>query len=151
MIKRTIFKTFTPILLVCLFYLGACSSGNGDIHYSTLSKISQHQEVAVAFAENVAKGKIKEAKKYATEASGAMIDMTAQMGGLKIIPDASYSIMRDSISGKKGFVQLKDNNSKKVRGEWFAVVMVDDEWKVDLNRTVKRQQRLNAQKRKTKR
>lgn len=137
--KTTIKKKLTLLLstMYLLFSVISCSSES-----------SNPQTVAIAFAENVAKGKIKAAKKYATETSGMLLDLTAKNAGLSIFPDASYSIVKDSITGKKGFVQLKDNNSKKGTLEWYAVVKVDDEWKVDLDKTIKRQQRVNAQKRK---
>ena len=140
MFKKTT-NTFLASLLTffsCIV-LHSCSSdgSSGAIFGSSKSP----QEITIAFLENEDKGKIEAAKAYATESSGMLLDFSAKMGALDINPNASYSIMSDSIVGKQGLVQVKNNNKEKSKGTWYAVVMVDDEWKVDLDKTVKRQKK----------
>jgi len=98
--------------------------------------------------DSFAKGKLKDAKNHATEASGILIELTASMGGLDINPDANFRMVKDSIIGKKGFVKLKDYSKEKSIEEWYEIIMIDGEWKVNLDGMVTRKRRLNAQKKK---
>lgn len=151
MFKKTTLNSTLPLfLLVFLYTFNACSSGTGDgsTSNSIFSQTPEHQEVAIAFANNFAKGKLNEAKNYATEASALLIELTGSLGGLDINPDANFSMVKDSIMGKKGLVKLIDNSKEKPLEEWYDVVMVDGEWKVNLDAMVTRESKLKAQKRK---
>ncbi len=155
MFKKTTLKQ--PLLLFlgafCLIIIAAlnsCSSDNSGANKSSLfGQSNNRQDVAIAFAENLAKGKITEAKKYATETSAVLLDLSIKLGAkLEIAPDASFSIMKDSIMGKKALVQVKDNNKAKAKGEWYDMVTVDDNWLVDLDKTMGRSRKKKEQKRK---
>lgn len=151
MFKKTTLNSILPLVLfIFLCALNSCSSGASDSSTgnSIFSTTPEHQEVAIAFADNFAKGKLKEAKKYATEASAMLIELTGSLGGLDINPDANFRMVKDSISGKKGFVKLKDVSKEKSIEEWYDVVMVDGEWKVNLDAMVTRESNMKAQKRK---
>ena len=151
MFKKTILNSTLPLfLLVFLCTFNACSSGTGDgtTSNSIFSKTPEHQEVAIAFANNFAKGKLTEAKKYATETSAALIDLAGSLGGMNINPDANFRVVKDSIIGKKGFVKLIDDSKEKPKEELYDVVMIDGEWKVNLDAMVTRESKLKAQKRK---
>ena len=149
--KTTLNSILSLVLLIALCALNSCSSGASDgssVSKSIFSQTPEHQEVAIAFADNFAKGKLKEAKKYATEASEILIELTGSLGGVGINPDANFRMVKDSIIGKKGFVKLKDDSKEKSIEEWYDVVMVDGEWKVNLDAMVTRESKLKAQKRK---
>ena len=57
-------------------------------------------------------------------------------------------MVKDSIMGKKGLVKLIDNSKEKPLEEWYDIVMIDGEWKVNLDAMVTRESKLKAQKRK---
>jgi len=130
------------LLLLPLIFLVACSSDKNDATSNSVgslfsSKPLQHNEVALAFIENLAKGKLKDAKSHSTEASASIIDSAAKKGKLGISPDAKYSIVSDTVAGKRALVQLIEDR-ENAETEWYDLVMVDDEWKVDLYASTKR-------------
>ena len=148
--KTTLNNLFYLSLITFLVIFNSCSSGTNDNSsvFSIFSSTPDNQEVAIAFADSFAKGKLKDAKNHATEASGILIELTASMGGLDINPDANFRMVKDSIIGKKGFVKLKDYSKEKSIEEWYEIIMIDGEWKVNLDGMVTRKRRLNAQKKK---
>jgi len=149
--KTTLNSTLSLFLLIFLCTFNACSSetGGGSTSSSIFSQTPEHQKVVIAFAENLGKGKITESKKYATEISAELLDLSIKLGAkLEIAPDASYSILKDSLMGKRALVQVKDNNKAKAKGEWYDMVMIDGEWLVDLDRTMGRNQKTKEKKRK---
>ena len=150
MFKKTTLNSILPLVLfIFLCVLNSCSSGAGDSSTSNsiFSQTPEHQEVVIAFAENLAKGKIAASKKYATEVSAELLDLSIKLGAkLEIDPDASYSIVKDSLMGKKALVQIKDNNKAKAKVEWYDMVMVDGQWLVDLDRTMGRNRKMKAKK-----
>lgn len=153
MFKKTTLKQHLLLFLgtFCLICtLNSCSSDDkGTGQTSFFSQSNNRQEVAIAFAENLGKGKITASKKYITETSAVLLDLSVKMGAkLEIDPDASYSIVKDSIMGKKALVQVKDNNKAKAKGEWYDMVMIDGEWLVDLDRTMGRNRKMKAKKKK---
>ncbi len=46
---------------------------------------SEPEKAVQNFTENLAKGKVDEAKKYATESTGKMLDFASGFGGVKIL------------------------------------------------------------------
>lgn len=137
------------LFLAPLFFLVACSSGSGTETTSSISNLFSskplpHKEVALAFIENLAKGKLKAAKKYSTEASATIIDLAAK-NDLGINPDAKYSIVSDTVAGKRALVQLIEIK-KDAMTEWYDLVMVDNEWKVDLYKTTERNEKIRRSK-----
>lgn len=111
MFKKTTLKQHLLLfvgtfLLICI--LNSCSSDDkGTGQTSFFSQPNSRQEVAIAFAENLGKGKITASKKYITETSVVLLDLSVKMGAkLEIDPDASYSVVKDSIMGKRALVQV---------------------------------------------
>ena len=154
MFKKTTLNSTLPLfLLVFLCTFNACSTGTGDgtTSNSIFSQTPDYQEVTLAFADSFAKGKLKESKKYATETSAALIDLAGSLGGMNINPDANFRVVKDSIIGKKGFVKLIDDSKEKPKEELYDVVMIDGEWKVNLDAMVTRERKSRIQKKKTKR
>jgi len=139
--KTTLNSTLSLFLLIFLCTFNACSSeiDDGSTSSSIFSQTPEHQ---------LGKGKITESKKYATEISAELLDLSIKLGAkLEIDPDASYSILKDSLMGKRALVQVKDNNKAKAKGEWYDMVMIDGEWLVDLDRTMGRNQKTKEKKR----
>lgn len=89
-----------------------------------------HTDVARDFAENMAKGKIGEAKKHATEATGNMLDFASGMGSLSIQPDYKFEIVRDTVVDNRAWVVFLDGNNKE---ETMHLVKVDGKWLVHLD------------------
>ena len=99
--------------LFALIAMTACSKGP--------------QGAAKDFAENMAKGNIVEAKKYATASTGGLLDMMSGFSGaIPKYPDYKFEMIKDSIvgdtlawvtytspEGKQDVLNLKKEN-----GEW---------------------------------
>lgn len=109
--KKLLFTLIAFTLLMC-----SCSSGP--------------KNAAQQFTENLAKGKIEEAKKYATESTGKLLDMAASMGGAKVNPDFKYVFVKDSIVDNKAWVTFKSSSDDKE--QTLELVKIDGDWKVDI-------------------
>lgn len=106
-------KVFTVLALGLLLF--SCSSG---------------PEVAVKnFTENLTKGKVEEAKKYATESTGAMLDMASSMGIVPVDPDFKFEMLNDSIVGNRAWITIANPNG---RSEVMEVVKIDGDWLVNM-------------------
>lgn len=105
----------SSLILVVAVFLISCSSG---------------PEVAVKnFTENLTKGKVEEAKKYATETTGAMLDMASSMGIIPVEPDFKFEMLNDSIVGNKAWIAIANPNGKS---EVMEVVKIDGDWLVNM-------------------
>ena len=93
--------------------LFSCSSGPSD--------------AAKNFTENFAKGKVDEAKKYATESTGKMLDFASQLGKIKVKPNFKFEVLKDSIVENKAWVTLADSKGNK---ETIELVKIDGDWLV---------------------
>lgn len=87
------------------------------------------QDAAVKFTENVAKGKIEEAKKYATEPTGKLLDMAISFGGMPVDPDAKIEFVKDSIVDTKAWVTIKNSGGEEKE---VTLVKVDGKWLVNM-------------------
>lgn len=97
--------------------LFACSSGG--------------PEAAVKnFSENVAKGKIDEAKKYATESTGAFLDLAKGFGSLPVDPNYKFEMLKDSIVDNKAWVTFVN---QKGETETIELVKIDGNWLVHMD------------------
>jgi len=67
------------------------------------SGMNSPKSVAENFTENIAKGKVEEAKKYATESTGMMIDFASGFGGLPVDPNYEFEFLKDSIVDKRAY------------------------------------------------
>lgn len=110
------------ITLIMFTFIVSCSS-------------SAPGDAAKSFFENMAHGKIDEAKKYATEPTGKMLDFAAQLGGTPIEPDFKVEIIKDSIVGKKAWVTLKTykGDEKNEKQETVELVEIDGKWLVHMD------------------
>ncbi|WP_057938846.1 nuclear transport factor 2 family protein [Algoriphagus resistens] len=106
-------KLFTILSLATLLF--SCSSGP--------------EESVKNFTENLAKGKVEEAKKYATEATGNVIDMASAMGSIPVDPDFKFEVLNDSIVGNRAWITISTPNGK---GEVFQTVKIDGDWLVHM-------------------
>lgn len=88
--------------------------------------------VAENFAVSVGKGKIEEAKKYCTESTGMLLDMSASFGGVQPDPDFSIKILRDSVVDNRAWVFYTEKDRTKEHS--LDLVKIDGEWKVTINR-----------------
>ena len=102
--------------ILALALLFSCSSGP--------------KKTAQEFTENIAKGKIVEAKKFATEGTGQMIDMASAFGGMPIDPNFEFNFLRDSIEKNRAWVYYEDHEGSK---DVVELVKIDGEWLVHVN------------------
>jgi hypothetical protein len=110
---KKLFFILMSVVLMC-----SCSSGP--------------KKTAQNFTENLAKGKVDEAKKYATETTGKMLDFAMSMGGNnKIDPDFKFIFVKDSIVDNKAWVTYKGGEDKNE--ETLELVKVDGDWKVNVD------------------
>jgi hypothetical protein len=103
-------------LLLPLFLLASCA----DNPRSTARK----------FTESLAAGKITDAKKYATEPTGKMLDFAASLGTLPVNRDFSFTFVRENIRDKTAQVVYKEKPDAEE--QTLDMVKVDGTWKVDL-------------------
>ncbi|WHT39738.1 DUF4878 domain-containing protein [Myroides odoratus] len=87
------------------------------------------KDVAIKFTENVAKGKIDEAKKYATEPTGKLLEMAVSFGGLPVEPDTKIEFVKDSIVDSKAWVTVKNQKGKESE---VTLVKMDGKWLVNM-------------------
>lgn len=106
-------KILTVLALTALLF--SCSSGP--------------EKAARNFAENLAKGKVEEAKKYATEPTGSIIDLASAFGGLPINPDFEFKGVNSSVDKNKATVTFKNEVGETER---FELVKIDGKWLVHM-------------------
>lgn len=105
-------------LLATIALMCSCSSGP--------------QKAAQNFSENLAKGKVDEAKKYSTESTGKMLDFASSMGGgSKINPDFKFTFVKDSIVDNRAWVTFK--GAADEREQTLELVKIDGDWKVNID------------------
>jgi hypothetical protein len=85
------------------------------------------ESAAKNFTENLAKGKVEEAKKYATESTGKLIDFASSFGSLQVDPNFKFEMIKDSIVENKAWVTFKDQNGKE---DTIELVKIDGKWLV---------------------
>jgi anionic cell wall polymer biosynthesis LytR-Cps2A-Psr (LCP) family protein len=105
-------KNFLLILALGLFL--SCSS-------------SGPKKTAQAFVDNLAQGKVEEAKKYATEATGQLLDMANALGGIEVKPDFEFTFLRDSVADNSAWVYFADEEGKE---DVIELIKVDGKWLV---------------------
>lgn len=113
-LKTIMKKTISILALSALLF--SCSSGP--------------EKVAKNFTENLAKGKVDEAKKYATESTGKMLDFASGFGGLPIDPNFQFNLVKDSIVENKAWITYTNQKEKK---ETIEVVKIDGNWLVHMD------------------
>lgn len=106
-------KTITILALSA--FLISCSSGP--------------EKTAKNFTENLAKGKVDEAKKYATESTGKMLDFASGFGGLPIEPNYKFNFIKDSIDENRAWVTFTNQTGKE---EIINLVKIDGDWLVHM-------------------
>ncbi|NDV93793.1 DUF4878 domain-containing protein [Dysgonomonas sp. 521] len=106
-------------ILITVALMCSCSSGP--------------KGAAQSFSENLAKGKVDEAKKYATESTGKMLDFASSMGGggSKVNPDFKFIFVKDSISDNRAWVTFKGAEDEKE--QTLELVKIDGDWKVNVD------------------
>ena len=101
------------------------------ISISTLlfSCSSGPEKAAKNFTENLAKGKVIEAKKFATESTGKMLDLATSFGGLPVDPNFKFEMSKDSIVENKAWVTFVNQKGKT---ESMELVKIDGDWLVHM-------------------
>ncbi len=89
------------------------------------------ENAAKNFTENLAKGKVDEAKKYATESTGKMIDFASQFGGFTVDPNFEFEMIKDSIVENRAWVTFTNQKGKK-KTATVEVVKIDGDWLVHM-------------------
>lgn len=108
-------KKYLFIAFMAGLGLTSCSSGPTD--------------VAKNFSENLAQGKLDEAKKYATQSTGKLIDLANGFGGIKVKPNFKFVAVKDSVADNKAWVYFKDETGDQ---QTLELVKVDGKWLVDI-------------------
>ena len=111
------------ILFLFLITVFAISCGTGG----------SPESVAKNFTENLAKGNYTEAKKYATESSGQMIDLLATLGGEIKNSDSNFKFKATSeeIDGNEATVYYINEDGEE---DTVELVKVDGKWKVSISK-----------------
>lgn len=90
---------------------------------------SSPETVAKNFTENLAKGKVDEAKKYATESTGKMLDFASSLGELPINPNFKFEMIENSIDNNRAKVTFINQEGEK---ETIELVKIDGKWLVHM-------------------
>ncbi len=104
------------LCLFSFFLLAACA----DNPRSTAQK----------FTENLAAGKISEAKQYATEPTGKLLDFAASLGTLPVNRDFRFTFISESVKDNRAKVVYREK--PEAEEQTLDMVKVDGKWKVDL-------------------
>lgn len=88
------------------------------------------ENAAKNFTENLAKGKIEEAKKYCTESTGQLLDFGNSLaGGVDIYPDYKFKLVKTEKEDSKATVTYIDPEGGE---ETLELVKIDGHWKVNI-------------------
>lgn len=109
-------KYLNLLIVSLLFCLTACTQSP--------------MNVAEDFAMAVANGKVEEAKKYCTENTAKMLDMSSSMGAIDVDPNYKINCLRDSIVDNTAYVFYTENDGNRVRK--MTLYKIDGEWKVNM-------------------
>ncbi len=104
------------ILIVTVLIFTACSSGP--------------EKTAQKFTENLAKGKVDEAKKYATESTGKFLDLANSFGGIPIEPNFKFKMEKDSIVDNKAWITYINQKGEE---DVIELVKIDGKWLVHMD------------------
>ena len=91
------------------------------------------QTVAKNFTENLAKGRISEAKKYATEPTGKMLEFAGKIGAMPVNPDFKFVYVEKTVDGDKATVVYRESDDGP--DERISLVRIDGKWKVHMQPT----------------
>lgn len=94
-----------------------------------LSCSSGPESAVKNFTENLAKGKIDQAKKYATEPTGKILDLASSFGGLPVNPDFKFEMVKDSIIDNRAWVTFTNQDEEE---KTMELVKIDGVWLVHL-------------------
>jgi hypothetical protein len=70
---------------------------------------------------------VDEAKKYATEATGQMLDMASAFGGIEVNPEFEFTFLRDSVVDNSAWVYFTDEKGNE---DVIELVKIDGKWLV---------------------
>lgn len=108
-------------LLFLTFIIFSCGNSNSP------------KGVAFAFMTHIKSENYQEAKKYGTESTAKLLDMSIMMSGDKKDRPKSkgFKILRDTLTGdSKATVFYFDEDTQKEEG--IRMIKIDGKWKVDL-------------------
>ncbi len=82
--------------------------------------------------ENISKGKFEEAKKYATESTGKLIDLIAAMGTEQVThPDFKFKATKEEIDGDQATIYYINADGDE---DEIDLIKVDGKWKVNMSK-----------------
>lgn len=90
---------------------------------------SKPEDSVKNFTENIAKGKVDEAKKYATESTGKLLDFVSGMGGVPVDPNYKFEFVKDSVVDNTAWVTFTNQKGEE---ETVKVVKIDGKWLVHM-------------------
>jgi hypothetical protein len=102
----------------------------GLISFLAIACTSGHEKAAKKFTENLFRGKVEEAKSYATQSSSYMLDMFMQAGVLPVKPDYKFEMVKDSVVSKTAWITYIDERGKHAS---LKVVKIDSKWHVHID------------------
>ena len=91
------------------------------------------RDVAEDFSKAISNGKIEEAKKYCTEPTGKLLDLTSKFAGANIDPDFKFYFEKDSIADKRAWVYFYSNDKKK-KLKKLELVNLEGKWLVNMDK-----------------
>lgn len=94
-----------------------------------MSCASGPEKAAEKFTESLAKGKVDEAKKYATETTGRVLDLASSFGGLPINPNFEFKMKKDSVVDNKAWITFTNQKGKE---DTIELVKIDGKWLVHM-------------------
>ncbi|ACF45211.1 hypothetical protein Paes_0152 [Prosthecochloris aestuarii DSM 271] len=109
-------KPFSRLAVLLFFVLAACAQSP--------------ESAARKFTENLAKGNLSEAKKYATEPTGQMLDFAGSIGVMPVDTDFTFIFISKSVEGDQASIIYK--SSPDGPEETIDLVKIDGAWKVHM-------------------
>lgn len=90
------------------------------------------KDTAENFMEHLANGEILEAKEYATQPTGQLLDMAQSMGAIKIHPDFEFIYVDQEINGNRAEVTFRESENGPATS--LDLVKINKEWKVHIEK-----------------
>ncbi|MFA5689778.1 MAG: hypothetical protein WC959_11650 [Kiritimatiellales bacterium] len=92
------------------------------------------QTTAKVFLENLSKGNVTVAKKYATEQTGEFIDAVVEMDKLEINPDFKFIFIDETVDGDFAVIRYKSSGNATNEIKALHLVKTNSQWKVTIQK-----------------
>jgi len=111
-----------PLAFILTLFVAIALTGCGQSPRST----------AKSFSENLAHGKISDAKKHATEQTGQLMDLASSFGGIPVEPNFKFIFVDQEVDGNSAVVRFRERPDGDVQS--LNLVKIDGEWKVHMSK-----------------